>query len=199
MMDLHNQIMNIATPKHIEDMPTGARLTYKEGHRDARHAAAELVAQAAPVVAASELSDEQIEALWNEHASTGYLTVGALQFARAVLAAATPAASVAKPIGVVEPMPGTSGFTMACFEASKVPVGTNLYATPSPAVQQPAEGGWIANTGVQPVADGVMVDVEFGNDSRRFNQPAEYWEWSSMDDLPIVRWRPAAPTQAEGQ
>jgi hypothetical protein len=33
-------------------------------------------------------------------------------------------------VGVAGSMPGTSGFTMACFEAAKVPVGTHLYALP---------------------------------------------------------------------
>jgi hypothetical protein len=36
----------------------------------------------------------------------------------------------AEPVGTVGPMPGTQGFTMATFEASKVPVGTNLYTPP---------------------------------------------------------------------
>ncbi|QHE11886.1 hypothetical protein [Burkholderia glumae] len=31
-------------------------------------------------------------------------------------------------MGVADSMPGTSGFTMACFEAAKVPIGTKLYA-----------------------------------------------------------------------
>ena len=35
-----------------------------------------------------------------------------------------------EPIGYVGTMPGTNGFTMATFEASKVPVGTALYADP---------------------------------------------------------------------
>lgn len=31
------------------------------------------------------------------------------------------------PVGQASPMPGTEGFTMACFKASDVPAGTNLY------------------------------------------------------------------------
>jgi hypothetical protein len=38
-------------------------------------------------------------------------------------------------VGEAETMPGTSGFTMVCFHADKVPVGTKLYTT-SPASQQ---------------------------------------------------------------
>lgn len=41
-MGLHNDIMNLQTPKGIENLPTNVRLVYKYGHRDARHAAAEL-------------------------------------------------------------------------------------------------------------------------------------------------------------
>lgn len=33
-------------------------------------------------------------------------------------------------VGVASSMPGTSGFTMACFEAEKVPVGSCLYSRP---------------------------------------------------------------------
>ena len=37
------------------------------------------------------------------------------------------------PIGEVGTMPGTSGFTMACFRADEIPVGTKLYTTQQPA------------------------------------------------------------------
>ncbi len=46
------------------------------------------------------------------------------------------ASGKAKPVGVVGAMPGTSGFTMACFKADQAPVGTKLYATP-PASPEP--------------------------------------------------------------
>lgn len=35
-----------------------------------------------------------------------------------------------EPVGIAGPMPGTSGFTVACFSADEVPVGTKLYALP---------------------------------------------------------------------
>jgi|GEM_PF-2238675 len=44
---------------------------------------------------------------------------------------AAPAQS-AEPVGKAVPMPGASGFTMAVFEASEIPVGTDLYAAPQP-------------------------------------------------------------------
>jgi len=37
-----------------------------------------------------------------------------------------------KPVGEAGPMPVAKGFTMACFPASDVPVGTKLYAVPQP-------------------------------------------------------------------
>ncbi|WP_257811663.1 hypothetical protein [Burkholderia glumae] len=37
-------------------------------------------------------------------------------------------ADAGEAVGVADSMPGTSGFTMACFEAAKVPIGTKLYA-----------------------------------------------------------------------
>ena len=39
-------------------------------------------------------------------------------------------------IGIVGAMPGTSGFTMACFKAEEVPVGTMLYLKPSQCLHQ---------------------------------------------------------------
>jgi hypothetical protein len=41
-----------------------------------------------------------------------------------------------EPVGVVGTMPGASGFTMASFEAAKVPVGTPLYTRPAPALDR---------------------------------------------------------------
>lgn len=35
-----------------------------------------------------------------------------------------------EPVGIAGSMPGTSGFTVACFSADEVPVGTKLYALP---------------------------------------------------------------------
>ena len=42
-------------------------------------------------------------------------------------------------VGVAGGMPGTSGFTMACFEAAKVPVGTHLYTQPIAEVMEADE------------------------------------------------------------
>lgn len=43
-MNLHGKIMNLRTTKHRE--PEGLLPAYKRGHRDARHAAAELALRA---------------------------------------------------------------------------------------------------------------------------------------------------------
>lgn len=40
--------------------------------------------------------------------------------------------SIIKLVGEVGAMPGTSGFTMACFKADDVPAGTKLYTLESP-------------------------------------------------------------------
>ena len=42
-----------------------------------------------------------------------------------------------RPIGTTGGLPGTPGFTMACFHADKVPIGTKLYTLPG-AQTQPA-------------------------------------------------------------
>jgi hypothetical protein len=44
--------------------------------------------------------------------------------------------NVQEPVGEVGTMPGTTGFTMACFKAESVPVGTKLYTTQLAAQRQ---------------------------------------------------------------
>ena len=46
-------------------------------------------------------------------------------------------AGVEREVGEASRMPGTDGFTMACFKAADVPVGTKLYATPQPSAEPP--------------------------------------------------------------
>lgn len=64
------------------------------------------------------------------HRSTEY----SRKWMRAALAAAlsvpTPGTGGAEPVGEAGTMPGTDGFTMACFKAVDVPVGTKLYTAP---------------------------------------------------------------------
>jgi len=104
-----------------------------------------------------QLSDEQIDKITQSHGTGGWQTVDDMRkFARAVLAAATPAASV-------------------------------------PAASE----GWTDNTGDEPM---VLVDLEF-RDGRIENGEyagSYYWQLTGRGE-DIVRWRPAAPTQAEGQ
>jgi len=52
-------------------------------------------------------------------------------------------------VGEAGNMPGTDGFTMACFEAAKVPVGTKLYAAP------------VAPPAVAPLTDGQRSAIEY--------------------------------------
>jgi hypothetical protein len=44
-MSLHDDIMNIKTHGHIETLPDPVRIAYKNGHKVARHDAAELSAK----------------------------------------------------------------------------------------------------------------------------------------------------------
>jgi len=44
--------------------------------------------------------------------------------------ASSPSPTGAEPVGESGTMPGTDGFTMACFKATDVPIGTKLYASP---------------------------------------------------------------------
>lgn len=47
------------------------------------------------------------------------------------------------PVGEAAPMPGAEGFTMACFSADQVPVGTRLYTARQPEKQQPLSSGLV--------------------------------------------------------
>ena len=57
MSNYHGRIMNI--PSDVEGMSNPSRVIYKTGHRDARHAAAEIAAEA------DELVEDLYEALDN--------------------------------------------------------------------------------------------------------------------------------------
>lgn len=48
-------------------------------------------------------------------------------------------AQQAEPVAAAYAMPGADAFTMACFEAAKVPAGTNLYAAPQPPAAEPEQ------------------------------------------------------------
>jgi len=89
---------------------------------DTKTALIEVLMNAQQWIAASRPDCDEIDAArWD-----------ALQRVINFLAAPTPAAQSAgqEVVGVAGTMPGTDGFTMACFEAAKVPVGTPLYAAP---------------------------------------------------------------------
>ena len=45
-MSLHDEIMSLPVKSDVEGFTISARTNYKQGHRDARHAAAELAVQA---------------------------------------------------------------------------------------------------------------------------------------------------------
>lgn len=45
-----------------------------------------------------------------------------------------------EPVGYAGAMPGATGFTMACFKAADVPLGTALYARPAPEALGAAKG-----------------------------------------------------------
>ena len=51
--------------------------------------------------------------------------------------------------------------------------------------------GWIENTGVQPVADDVRVDIELDYGGQGLNKPASTWRWSleSGAGSNVVKWR----------
>jgi hypothetical protein len=71
------------------------------------------------------------------------------------IASPTVGDSAGEPVGAASNMPGTDGFTMVCFKASDVPVGTKLYANlPAQTAVEPVawmlekpkeSGGWFTS------------------------------------------------------
>lgn len=97
-------------------------------------------APAATQPAALRLADAlQNAPLWESQApliagfsadSDATLEEAAAELRRLHALTTAPAAQEAEPVGEAGTMPGSSGFTMACFHADKVPLGTKLYAAP---------------------------------------------------------------------
>lgn len=85
------------------------------------------------------MTDDEIDQFAHTHLYRSLRPIGLNEFARAieahVLKEARRTVSGQEAVGVVGTMPGTEGFTMACFEADHVPVGTKLYAAPIPATE----------------------------------------------------------------
>jgi hypothetical protein len=78
---------------------------------------------------------------WSHALDSRNEAVVALEAANARLAAleserdALLAAAGKEAVGQAGAMPGTDGFTMACFKASDVPIGTPLYTAPTAALE----------------------------------------------------------------
>lgn len=68
-------------------------------------------------------------------------------------------------------------------------------AAPAAPAVAAAVDGWIENTGAQPVADDVLVDIELANGQFEYSEQAGHWGWAKSDEYEpnIIRWRPAAP------
>lgn len=76
----------------------------------------------------------QIAEIWNgmPNGDAGFMKEwGYMQFAHALLEA-DPRPKASDPVGEAGSMPGTDGFTMLCFRAVDVPIGTKLYKMPTP-------------------------------------------------------------------
>lgn len=78
--------------------------------------------------AAWDIQQQEIDLLKLTLAQVQEREKQALEYIERLEAAARQAGEV---VGKAGAMPGTSGFTMACFEASKVPLGTDLYTSPA--------------------------------------------------------------------
>jgi hypothetical protein len=68
---LHEQILNISA---VSDLPPGYRILFTQGHRDARHAAAELAAEYEAGVAQLVEALESIESMYDDETSVGELS-----------------------------------------------------------------------------------------------------------------------------
>jgi hypothetical protein len=110
--DLHRDIMNLPCKLHeYPNYTDGEKIAHQQGHRDARHAAAELVAARASSLVA--MTDEQIDAIVksvfppdrDSHYDIWLREVGR-PIARAVLAAAPPSPGAAQGMEPVAQKPG---------------------------------------------------------------------------------------------
>ncbi|MDM8356637.1 hypothetical protein P8H29_10670, partial [Pandoraea communis] len=91
---------------------------------------------AAPTPAAQSAGQEAIYQYqvptisgWHDCDAEAFARISELEYVETRIVYAAPV-NASEPVGVAGTMPGTEGFTMACFEAAKVPVGTSLYAAP---------------------------------------------------------------------
>ena len=71
-MSLHNDIMNIQVPAEIKDQKAGDRIVYKNGHRDARHEAAELALTYENLVQEAYDALKQVNKIVSEAATEGF-------------------------------------------------------------------------------------------------------------------------------
>jgi len=74
-MDLHGQIMNLACVPANMDAEPNQRLAYKVGHRDARHAAAELALKADACIDALRAALIELRDRIKDHPAYADLTV----------------------------------------------------------------------------------------------------------------------------
>jgi hypothetical protein len=99
----------------------------------------------------------------------------------------TPPAAQQEPVGEVGTMPGTTAFTMACFKAEAVPVGTKLYTTPPAAAVQ------------EPVAWGQMDDHGEVYDCVSPRARDKYVKYEVRYTVPLYTTPPSAPVQEPSQ
>jgi hypothetical protein len=74
-----------------------------------------------------------------------------------------------------------------------------LAAAPATPVAAAVPAGWVKNTGVQPVADDVLIEVKFRHGGNTCTDCAGAWQWDveHNDESDIMEWRLAAPAPDE--
>jgi hypothetical protein len=142
------------------------------------------------------VADEMVEAAREAYFNAANVSDGVftdVAAMRAAISAALAAQGQGEPIGEAGSMPGTGGFTMACFRAEDVPVGTKIYANPAP----PASPAGVPGAVVR-VAQHMAMAIEYIEKA--------YPDAAQLDRGPIMRnlrrWRDrllaAAPSAPEG-
>ena len=207
LASLASRIMNLPTRPEVESWPMHRRLDYKGGHRDARHAAAELVS-------AALAQAEQPEPVRHCRCDGAGRLAPECDGAGCHAERLNEQAEQAQPAATTQLM-GAIGFTCAVFKASDAPPGTPVYLAAPPAAPQPTEMSpdltdtaraallwvlWHHQGGSSPVGQPIRFALGMGAHERlNEHQVAEAKRWAALTKSATADFHAAPQPQAAQQ